>query len=260
MTKKKTSDANIEKNRKVYFFVGLILALCVTLIALEWSSNTKSIIYAANASELELEQVSGIDIVVIPEPPKPKKSNYEATNKEEKITKEQPTEEKKAKENTSRFVNLSKNEIDISQFPEDIVYIDTADLPFIDDNAGSLTKKVTDIDKRPYFASCCENGYTPLCFDCTEDAIIKFINDRIEGTQCVKDQGGIELIWTKVTINEVGNVAEVSIENQDEVCPESAEQIINAFLQLPQMIPGEYAGMTIRVSYYIPIKIRFMKS
>lgn len=260
MTKKKSSEANIEKNRKVFFFVGLILALSVTLIALEWSSNKSVSNESVSVPELQNEKVQGGQIFVIPETPVKPKPKYSTTENKKKKEEANSPSGKKFDDDLSRFTNRSKNQIDISLYPADMVYIDTAELPFIDLDPGTITKKVTDIDRRPYFASCCEDEYNPLCFDCTQDVIKRFIKKHIVGTNCVKEQGGIELIWTKVTINEVGNVCEVNIKNRDEVCPESAEQVIDAFLQLPQMVPGEYAGVKIRVSYYIPVKIRFMKS
>ena len=73
---KKSPKANLEKNRGLFFEIGLVIALALTLIAFEWTGSGKTDMNYETSENLTLdEEIMPItrheDIVKPPPPPKP---------------------------------------------------------------------------------------------------------------------------------------------------------------------------------------------
>lgn len=262
MKEKKSNEANIERKKSIFFYVGLLVALAITLIAFEWSYKQYETGESEPIKDLPDEIVEGGDIRVlekeIPDKPEPyrlvRKQEKEETQKIDRTKEEHPSD----KRERTTFSSIDPNQINLEDIPEELFHFEDFEGPIIDPLAGTIEKSVTSIDQRPYFPECCEGAYSPLCYNCTRDKLFAFIRKNIEVPECVHTAGGVQIVWVKLTIDVDGTVNSVEVINMDEICTEAVVRTRDALSKLPPMVPGTYAGVPVRVSYHIPVKLRFM--
>ena len=249
MRDKKTEVANIEKRKRGFFYIGLIVALSICLIALEWVFSENSLV--DTIEPLEIEPVPEVVIVEekgIPERPKPKPE----FNSSEALVFYQDTLMDTAKfvttDSSGREFQLPDGQL--SNFDESEIFID----PF----PGVITKNVLDIDQRPHYRECLkDNEYNPLVFDCTVEKIFSYVKSNLTVPKCVKLGGGEQIVHALVVLDETGFTQEVKVLNSDAVCEDCAREAIRVLNSLPPMQPAIYGGMNIRVSFSIPIKFQY---
>ncbi|MDC3337146.1 energy transducer TonB [Flavobacteriales bacterium] len=248
MHKKKTEQANIEKRRKGFFYIGLVISLALSLLAFEWviSKSDEVDIYEPMVSE-ETPWVVVIDSKKIPEKPLPNPA----------ISEMQLLSTGVNKVNAAKFTNDLNNR-DVGDIANTKPWIDDEDIFYIDPFPGKITKSIFDIDQRPHYNACLGGGgYTSLVYDCTVEQVFKYVRTHIKVPECVKLSGGKQIVMALVKLNEKGRVADVSVLNSDAVCEDCSIEAMRVLLQLPPMNPGIYGGMNISVSFSIPIKFEY---
>ncbi|MBT6513536.1 MAG: hypothetical protein HOK65_02095 [Crocinitomicaceae bacterium] len=248
MYKKKSDQANIEKRRKGFFYIGLVISLALSLLAFEWviSKGDTVDIHEPLISE-KIPWVVIIDDEKIPEKPIPNTEILEIQllSPEFNI------------QNTVKFTD-DLNSQGIGDIASNEPWIDDDEIFYIDPFPGKITKSIFDIDQRPHYNACLGDGdYTPLVFDCTVEQVFKYIRSNIKVPECVKLSGGKQIVMALVKLNENGTIAAVSILNSDAVCEACSIEAMRVLLELPPMNPGVYGGMNISVSFSIPIKFEY---
>ena len=249
MRNKKSDSVNIEKKKRGFFYIGLIIALAMCLLALEW-------VYPDQKLPDILEPMEGestpwvvvIDDKKIPEKPMPRDDYV----RHEKVlaVRDSTTDTVKFTVQQPHLISFELPDSILSDLGDEEIYID----PF----PGVITKNITDIDERPHYENCLENGdYNPLVFDCTVDKIFTHVRNNITVPECVKYSGGEQIVLALIVLNVAGEPTEITILNSDAVCADCAVEATRVLRSLPAMNPGVYGGMNIRVSFSIPIKFQY---
>lgn len=248
MRRKKTEQANIEKRRKGFFYIGLVISLALTLLAFEWvfSKGGTVDLLEPMASE-EIPWIVIIDDEKIPEKPIP---NLD-------IVAIQLLQPEFNAGTRARFTD-DLNKQGLGAISNSELWVDDAEIFYIDPFPGTITKSIFDIDERPHYDDCLDGrGYNPVVFDCSVEKVFNHVRSNINVPECVKLSGGKQIVMALVNLNENGEVERVSVLNSDAVCEDCSIEAIRVLKQLPPMNPGIYGGMNISVSFSIPIKFEY---
>ncbi len=128
-------------------------------------------------------------------------------------------------------------------------------IPCINPYSNQKGRSVFDIEQRPHFKNCLDNGkYTAMSFGCTKDKVFEHVRHQLKVPACVSHSGVNQTVLALVLIDELGQVEKVRVLNTDDVCMEASVEAIRVLKTLPGMEPGVYGGMPIKVSFSIPIK------
>ncbi len=221
MSPKKKPNADLERNKRTFFLIGLIFSLALIYAGFE--------LYAINEKQnnvkpeiddsIIIDEADIKDAFVKPEPPK---REVIATYVLEIIEDNNPV-----KSNIPFFD-------DLDEFPKDIY----EPIPPIDE-LTTTTVPLTYSEKMPRFPG--EDG----AFNQYLSENLKYpevcINLRIEGT-----------VLVEFVVEKDGSLTQIKVKNS--VYPDLDEEAIRVLKNSPKWIPGENLGKKVRVSYTLPIK------
>ncbi len=249
MRNKKSDSVNIEKKKRGFFYIGVIIALAICLLALEWVYPDQNPVDIVEPMEGESTPwVLVIDDKKIPERPMPR---------DDYISREKVVTGRDSITDTAKF-SVQHPHLNSFELPDSVLTDLGSEEIYIDPFPGVITKSITDIDERPHYESCLINGdYNPLVFDCTVDKIFSHVRKNITVPECVKYSGGEQIVLALIVLNVAGEPTEIAILNTDAVCADCAVEATRVLRSLPPMNPGVYGGMNIRVSFSIPIKFQY---
>ncbi len=230
MKAKKSEKASLENKRGLYFQLGLIISLCLTLSAFEWSSNGNT--ERKIKGNLTEEPIYTVDFVV-PKTPQQQKSST-VKNKAVKPT----TKIKVVKKEPQKSITdstLAINDI-IGEDGDDKPVIET--ITYVDPNKAFKDYQVT---KSPQFPG-------------GESAITSYINNNIKIPQITIDRGVPVKMYLSFVVNYKGEVTNVKFEN-GEASPQLKKEAIRLLEAMPNWTPGEKDGNPVSVIRYIPISV-----
>ncbi|MBP1673015.1 MAG: energy transducer TonB [Bacteroidetes bacterium] len=221
MSPKKKPNADLERNKRTFFLIGLIFSLALIYAGFE--------LYALNEKQNDLKPEID-DSIIIDEKdtpdafvkPEPQKRQIIATYVLKIIDDNKP-------------VDTNIPYIDDSEYnPDDfIVPIQTIEDP------TTTTPPLTFSEKMPKFPG--EDG----AFNQYLSENLKYpevcINLRIEGT-----------VLVEFVVEKDGSLTQIKVKNS--VYPDLDEEAIRVLKNSPKWIPGENLGKKVRVSYTLPIK------
>jgi protein TonB len=223
MEPKKTKKANLENKKSLFFQAGLIIALIVSLVALEWTSGQK------RASAFDGMTEEAIEEEQIP------------------VTEETPPEEIPPPEVTVT---------DLFEIVEDDVVIDN-EVKFEDDETSE--DKVVEIYAPVLQAE--EEATEEEIFVIVEDMpkfrggdINKFrewVQKRVRYPELAAENGIQGRVFITFVVEPNGTVSNVSVTRSvDELLDDAAKEAVAAS---PKWEPGMQRGRPVRVRYSIPI-------
>ena len=223
MESKKTKKANLENKKSMFFQIGLIIALIVSLVALEWTSGQR------RASAFDGMTEEAIEEEQIP------------------VTEETPPEEIPPPEVTVT---------DLFEIVEDDVVIDN-EVKFEDDETSE--DKVVEIYAPVLQAE--EEATEDEIFVIVEDMpkfrggdINKFrewVQKRVRYPEVAAENGIQGRVFITFVVEPNGNVTNVSITRSvDPLLDDAAKEAVAAS---PKWEPGMQRGRPVRVRYSIPI-------
>lgn len=233
---KKNPRKNLNKNRILYFQIGLCVVLVVLLISIEWKSYAKPI----DQEQVRYKEIVFEELVEIKLPEKkpmakttsePKdKTEPQEPNENDKPIEEDPVIEQKT-------VKLNPNEVlkkltpPIDKPIEDIPWINIQDVPIYPG-----CEIYTDNTKRR---------------SCMQKKLSQFIGRHFD-TQLATDLGleGKHVIYTKFKISHTGEVIFMGARNPNPKLVKEAERVI---MKLPKMIPGKQRDVPVNVIFGLPI-------
>jgi len=252
MRGKKSEEANLEKRKRSFYYIGIVIALACSLIAFEYASNSAPVELVEPISEDAGVTVIHLSYTNIPEKPSPISSleNAIASNVDTSGL------------NNNVFFGNSQNDMAHQiTYPEG-EFVDPYDaIKHIDPFPGKTTKSIFDIDERPHLESCL-NGqdYNPLIFDCTVSEVFKMIEQNLKVPDCVKNSSRkMQVVLALIALDETGNLDKIIVLNSDDVCSECVTEATRVLQYLPKMNPGIYAGKPIPVAFTVPIKFQFIE-
>ncbi len=222
MDTKKTPRADLENKRGIFFEIGLIISLAITLVAFEWKSYNK-IDYKLGpreATNVVEEVVINTEQKVKPPPPKPQVQ--------------------------TTILNVVKDDVDV----EDEIEIDA------EANQETKVQKYVPVDigeekeakEAPIFIVVEDEPSFPG----GETARIKYLRDNIKYPQMARESGIQGTVYITFVVEPDGSISHVKIlRGIGGGCDEEAIRVIKL---MPKWKPGRQRGKPVRVQFNMPIK------
>jgi protein TonB len=227
MKTKKTRDANLERKRVPFLFLGLVVACGLTLSAFEWRTFEKSPKVPSEGSihsDLPDEQI----FVAVPmKKPKPRP-------KQRKVVDEMILVEE---------VNKMDIELDIPDFEEEVDPV-PLDIAPITENIEEEKVILPSSEIMPAF---------PGGFEARQ----RFLHDNLTYPDIAKDAGMEGTVWVRFVVNERGEIVNAEIvKSRGASLDEEALRVIKL---MPKWKPGKQNGRPVSVIYHLPIKYSLIR-
>jgi len=217
---KKSSEANLENKKGVYFLVGLMLSLGIVLISFEWSKPQEEVA-SLGELQLELEEEEMIPITQQqpppPPPPPPQTTIIEIVEDDEEIEEE---------------LEIEDTEIDEEEI------IEFVDIP---EEVVEEPQIFTIVEENPEFPG-------------GEAALFKFLSDNTKYPAIAKDAGIQGIVYVQFVVMEDGSVNPDMVDILRGVHPACDAEAIRVVKSMPKWKPGKQRGKPVRVYYKLPFR------
>ena len=231
MQPKKNPKADLNKNRNLYFVIGLTIVTFITWQAIESKTYEKTFDYEA----LNIEDDDDEDIPITeqiktpppPPPPPPAPEVIEVVEDEEEV-------EETVIESTETDQEMIIEEIEVEEEFEDI------DVPF------------AVIEDVPVFPGC-ESVAKSQRRACFQEQMNKHIRKNFRYPDIAQEMGIQGRVYVNFIIAKDGSITNIRMRGPDKNLENEAARIIG---RLPKMTPGKQRGRAVRVPFSIPITFR----
>ncbi len=221
MENKKTEKADLENKKAIFFQLGLVLVLGLTLFAFEWKTYDIKITdqNARKATEVMEEIVLQTQQNTPPPPPPPQQQNtvLEIVENDEVI----------------------ENEVSIDAEADQKTVVEEYHAPVSEEKEVEETEIFTVVEESPGFPG-------------GDEARIKFLQENIKYPTMARESGIQGTVYVTFVVEKGGNVSDVKIlRGIGGGCDEEAIRVIRA---MPRWNPGKQRGKSVRVQFNMPIK------
>ena len=232
MQPKKNPKADLNKDRNLYFVIGLTLVLGVTWGAIEYKTYEKVFDLAAlDMLEDDDEDIPITEQLKTPPPPPPPPPAPEVI---EVVEDEEEVEETVIESTETDQDEIIIEEIEVEEEFEDI------DVPF------------AVIEDVPIFPGC-ESVAKSQRRACFQDKMNKHIRRNFRYPEIAQEMGIQGRVYVNFIIAKDGSITNIRMRGPDKNLENEAQRIIS---RLPQMTPGKQRGRAVRVPFSIPITFR----
>lgn len=239
MIVKKNKNARLLPYSKIFFQLGLALALIIIYLLLEWKTVDR---YISELDSVNFQTEEFLDIPVTerllevkpPPPPPPAPERIEIVADEMEIIE---TVLESTETDESEFVTVEEYE-EIEEIIEEEVI--EKDIPF------------AIIEEAPVFPGCTGSKLEKKA--CLQEKIKNHVNKHFK-TSLAQDLGlrvGKKKVYVIFTIDKNGNITNVKARGPHSRLEKEAIRVINL---LPKMEPGRQRTRPVRVSYTLPITL-----
>jgi len=221
MEAKKTSKADLENKKSIFFQIGLILALVVVLVAFEYKSYDKITIdlQARVADDFAEEIIPITEQKVKPPPPPPPKQVTQIKIVEDDVEVE--------------------DDLDIDVEADDETVVEEYIPPSDDDEEVVEAEIFTVVESMPSFPG----GMGEL---------MKFLGQNINYPTLAKESGIQGRVFINFVVEPNGSISNVKVlRGIGGGCDEEAVRVVKS---MPKWSPGKQRGKPVRVSYNLPVK------
>ena len=232
MQPKKNPKADLNKNRNLYFVMGLTLVLGVTWGAIEYKTYEKVFDLAAlDMLEDDDEDIPITEQLKTPPPPPPPPPAPEVI---EVVEDEEEVEETVIESTETDQDEIIIEEIEVEEEFDDI------DVPF------------AVIEDVPIFPGC-ESVAKSQRRACFQEQMNKHIRRNFRYPEIAQEMGIQGRVYVNFIIAKDGSITNIRMRGPDKNLENEAQRIIS---RLPQMTPGKQRGRPVRVPFSIPITFR----
>ena len=232
MQPKKNPKADLNKDKNLYFVIGLTLVLGVTWGAIEYKTYEKVFDLAAlDMLEDDDEDIPITEQLKTPPPPPPPPPAPEVI---EVVEDEEEVEETVIESTETDQDEIIIEEIEVEEEFEDI------DVPF------------AVIEDVPIFPGC-ESVAKSQRRACFQDKINQHIRRNFRYPEIAQEMGIQGRVYVNFIIAKDGSITNIRMRGPDKNLENEAQRIIS---RLPQMTPGKQRGRAVRVPFSIPITFR----
>jgi protein TonB len=232
MQPKKNPKADLNKNRNLYFVMGLTLVLGVTWGAIEYKTYEKVFDLAAlDMLEDDDEDIPITEQLKTPPPPPPPPPAPEVI---EVVEDEEEVEETVIESTETDQDEIIIEEIEVEEEFDDI------DVPF------------AVIEDVPIFPGC-ESVAKSQRRACFQEQMNKHIRRNFRYPEIAQEMGIQGRVYVNFIIAKDGSITNIRMRGPDKNLENEAQRIIS---RLPQMTPGKQRGRAVRVPFSIPITFR----
>ena len=240
MQVKKNPNKNLNKNRILYFQIGLSIVLVLLLISVEWKSYTKPI--SNEKVKTQVMFFEEIPVVKLPEKelkPLSKPNPKKPTDKFKEVDNEKDTSEDKP------LTEDSKIEVD-----PDAVLIDIE--PIVKEPIAEVPYEL--VEDVPIFPGCEMYEDNKERKACMSRKLFKFIGKHFD-TQLASELGlkGQHKIFTQFKVSHTGEVIFINARASHPKLKAEAQRVIE---KLPKMIPGKQRLKPVDVIFGLPINFK----
>ncbi len=236
MELKKNPKANLEKHNTQFMLLGLVLALLVIYVGIEWKTFDKTIKdlgLAENAVEEEIDVpiTERIQEVKPPPPPPPAPEKIEIIKDNEKVVE---TVLESTETNQNEVVEIRKIEevVEEEEVAEDVPFAIIEEVPTYPGCKGSNAEKKK----------------------CLQDNIEKLVEKNFN-TGLANELGlapGKKKVYVMFKIDKNGNVTDIQARGPHARLEKEAVRVVE---KIPQMTPGKQRNRPVGVKYTLPITL-----
>ncbi len=224
MESKKNEKYQLEHKRPLFFGIGMVISLALTLVAFEWKSEVEPVVVYEPEDEIiwtivEEPKITKHDITEMPKPKSEKKKIISpvVTIKEVKELADTFDDEKSIVDIDDEITDILLDEPIKIEVPED---------PFI---------VVEDMPEFP-------GG---------DEALLKFVAQNIKYPRRAKNMGIEGRVYLKFVIDEDGSITNIEVlKGIGAGCDEEAIRVLKL---LPNFTPGKQRGVPVKVQMQLPI-------
>lgn len=223
MEQKKSSQARLERHSATFFGMGLVLALSIALTAFEWNSKPRVSVVEPIRQTVE-EDIDIASTSRIPEPPKPKIEAPQVVMPD--------------------YLVITDDKV------EQPTIVSTEDVP-----DGSVSV-VPDLPACPKYEEKEVMNFAEVMpsFNGGTSALMQFLNESIKYPQSAIDNGEHGRVICTFVVEKDGTITDVRIVKG--VSPSLDKEATRVIQMMPKWTPGFQNGVTVRVSYTLPIIFR----
>jgi protein TonB len=237
MEVKKSPKANLENFSKLFMQLGLVLALLITYLSIEFKTYDRDISDLGNAMfdeelEEEIPITQRIEQIKPPPPPPPAPEKIEVVEDEKEV-------EETVLESTETDENEAVEVEEIEEVVEEEEVIE--DVPF------------AIIEDAPIFPGC--KGTKAQLKQCLQDEIQRHVSKKYN-TGLAGELGldpGKKKVYVQFKISKTGAITEVVARGPHARLEKEAIRVVE---MLPKMIPGKQRGRAVAVKYTLPITLQ----
>ena len=231
MQPKKNPKADLNKNRNLYFVIGLTFVTFITWQAIESKTYEKTFDYEAlNVEDDDDEDIPITEQIKTPPPPPPPPPAPEVIE----VVEDEEEVEETVIESTETDQEMIIEEIEVEEEFEDI------DVPF------------AVIEDVPIFPGC-ESVAKSQRRACFQEQMNKHIRKNFRYPDIAQEMGIQGRVYVNFIIAKDGAITNIRMRGPDKNLENEAARIIG---RLPQMTPGKQRGRAVRVPFSIPITFR----
>ena len=232
MQPKKNPKADLNKNRNLYFVIGLTFVTFITWQAIESKTYEKTFDYEAlNVEDDDDEDIPITEQIKTPPPPPPPPPAPEVI---EVVEDEEEVEETVIESTETDQDEIIIEEIEVEDEFEDI------DVPF------------AVIEDVPVFPGC-ESVAKSQRRACFQEQMNKHIRKNFRYPDIAQEMGIQGRVYVNFIIAKDGSITNIRMRGPDKNLENEAARIIG---RLPKMTPGKQRGRAVRVPFSIPITFR----
>tara|TARA_S200000501_G_scaffold103430_1_gene96859 strand:+ start:2605 stop:3309 length:705 start_codon:yes stop_codon:yes gene_type:complete len=232
MQPKKNPKADLNKNRNLYFVIGLTIVTFITWQAIESKTYEKTFDYEAlNVEDDDDEDIPITEQIKTPPPPPPPPPAPEVI---EVVEDEEEVEETVIESTETDQDEIIIEDIEVEDEFEDI------DVPF------------AVIEDVPIFPGC-ESVAKSQRRSCFQEQMNKHIRRNFRYPEIAQEMGIQGRVFVNFIISKDGSITNIRMRGPDKNLENEAARIIG---RLPKMTPGKQRGRAVRVPFSIPITFR----
>ena len=231
MQPKKNPKADLNKNRNLYFVIGLTIVTFITWQAIESKTYEKTFDYEALNIEDDDEDIPITEQIKTPPPPPPPPPAPEVI---EVVEDEEEVEETVIESTETDQDEIIIEDIEVEDEFEDI------DVPF------------AVIEDVPIFPGC-ESVAKSERRACFQEQMNKHIRRNFRYPEIAQEMGIQGRVFVNFIISKDGSITNIRMRGPDKNLENEAARIIG---RLPKMTPGKQRGRAVRVPFSIPITFR----
>lgn len=240
MQVKKNPKVDLDRNRGLYFVIGLALVLFLTWRALEYKSYPKvdTLQEMVEVTDDLKEEAPVTEIIrTAPPPPPPAAPEIiEVVEDTEEIEETVIESTEISQETVIDDAVMEVDDVAVGEEEEDIV------VPF------------AIIENVPIFPGC-ENGTNEQKKACFQEKVLQHIMKEFTYPEIALEMGIQGKVFVQFYIDAKGNIAGIRTRGPDKLLEKEASRIIAA---LPQMTPGKQRGRAVKVPYSVPINFKIL--
>ena len=236
MNVKKSPKANLENYSRLFLQLGLVLALLIIYLGIEYKTFDRDISDLGDANyqeevEEDIPITERIEQIKPPPPPPPAPEKIEVVE-DEKEVEETVLESTETDENEAVEVEEIEEVVEEEEVMEDVPFAIIEDAPVFPGCKGSKAEKK----------------------QCLQDKIKKHVTKKYN-VDLANELGldpGKKKVYVQFKISKTGNITEIRARGPHKRLEKEAARVVQL---LPKMIPGKQRGRAVGVKYTLPITL-----